>query len=108
MFYDIMIGLSVLAFILLVIFIIQTLIKFQATLKKTNQLITIVQFKIGKIAPLLNSIENAGNIIENKTSQWKTMYFAKQETTQESFDFYGWTLLTISLLNKYLKGGKHE
>lgn len=107
MFVDIMIGLFFLVFLILAYFIVQTLVKLQITLQNTNRLMTEIQFKVDKIDPLLNSLSNAGDILEDKTSSWKQNYFEMQQVKPKDADLYDWTLLTVSLVKNYLKRGKN-
>jgi predicted PurR-regulated permease PerM len=107
MFTDIVIVLFLLVFAILAFFIIQTLLKLQTTLQNTNRIMAELGFKMEKVDPLLNSLSNAGEILENKTEKWKQHYFAAQQLTSRNSDFYDWTLLTVSLLKNYLKEGKN-
>lgn len=107
MFIEIMTVLFFLAFAILVFFIIITLLKLQKILQSTTRLLTDIQFKIEKVDPLLNSLSNAGEILENKTANWRQSYFEIQQEKSKNNDFYLWTLLTVSLLKNYLRRGKN-
>lgn len=115
MIIEISIAVIALAFLFLIIYLILLIQTLRITLKETNttliearKKLLVIAEKVDYLNPLLQSLENVGKIIENKTSSFRSESTAKKvevekETHDTVDDIVKLTSLGLGLWQKFKK-----
>lgn len=125
MIYEISVLILSIAFVVLVIYLVFSLIALRQTLKNLNQTITEYRVKLGPLTEssnelmenvlhkarsldtLFNSISNVGCYLEDKTTVLKDIHerkFKKMQSHSQTADWIELAALGVLLWQKYRKG----
>lgn len=118
MWIEIFIGIALIIFAITAFFLIRTLITLEKTLRKLDilssesvSLVRNTDKMLDAFNPVVNSLSNIGEIVEDKTSQLRTRYYMEKEreripvaakrsvTSEEILD---WALLSAQLFQKFV------
>lgn len=101
-------AIALVVFIVLAIYIIQTLITLQASLRKMNALLTDTDIKLKKLTSVVNTIENVGEVAERETERLKMNYVSRNLASRDAVDpgeLAGWLISGLKLGIKIFKKG---
>lgn len=104
---EISVAIAVIIFAILTIYIIQTLIALQKTLKRVDTTVSELEIRMKSIDPGLHTLSNIGKICEDKTSRLKQNYFEQlHEGVPASADYsrgeiVDWIVASIKLGEKF-------
>lgn len=117
MYVEVFIGIALLIFAVTAYFLIRTLITLDKTLRKLDilssesvSLVRNTDRMLDAFHPVVHSLSNIGEIVEDKTSQMKTRYYLEKEKeripvkerTLTSQEIMEWALLSAQLFQKFV------
>lgn len=97
---EILIAIGILALVVLIFFIIQTLISARASLQRLDSVLENLDVKLSKLTPLVNTMENISEVTEKETARLRDAYEARKLIARESShgdELATWLISTIKL-----------
>lgn len=117
MWFEIIIGIALFIFAVTAFFLIRTLITLEKTLRKLDilssesvSLVRNTDRMLDAIQPVFNSINNIGEIADDKTSQLRAHYYMEKEKERiplrekkrlTSEEIVEWAILSAQLVQKF-------